>query len=389
VAPNVCHALLRHDICHREHDFRHLLRGVESKLLRIFNIKNIRDYSAVIITGSGTAANEAMLSSAVGNKRILILSNGEFGDRLFDISSIHNANTFIMRFPWGEAFDLDKVSAYLKSSHIDVICIAHHETSSGMINPLEAIGLLARSCGAIFMVDCVSSAGAEEIHMERNNISFCTGSSSKAIESHPGLSFVIGKKTSFEEIKYFPIKTAYLNLYRFYDLMNAASETPNTPAVHLIYSLDQALLNIIDEGFLSHYNKLKDRALKLRKGMLDLGLTFLIDQSSMSSMLTTVNIPSHINPDLFHNKIYEKSIVIYKGKGCFKDKVFQVGHIGNLSFEDIDYFLLTLKNVLKCFDLKLIGECCLKKSKEPKAPNLQMTHDKPHFIAQKVFKGCL
>ena len=354
LAQNVREAICKYDICHREIDFDYLLQSIENKLLALFEIKNTANYRAVVITGSGTAANESMLSSVVGGKNILILSNGEFGERLHGISKIHNENTFLLEFDWGEKLSLKKIKDFLRIQKIDVIAMVHHETSSGMLNPLEKIGKLSKSHGAIFIVDCVSSAGAEVIDLEKCNIAFCSSSSSKAICSYPGLSFVVGETQEFEKLKTLPIKSMYLNLYKFYDFIKTFSQTPNTPAVHLFYALDQALSNILNEGVVNRYANLRDKANKLRQGMLSLGLKFVINQKDMCSILTTVYTPSHIDVGVLRQKLREKSIIIYEGKGYFKNHVFQVGNIGDLSFTDIQYFLNSLKKVLDSF--KPIGE---------------------------------
>ena len=354
VAQNVREAICKQDICHREIDFDYLLQSIENKLLTLFEIKNRADYRAVVITGSGTAANESMLSSVVAGKNILILSNGEFGERLHNISKIHNENTFLLEFNWGEELSLKKIKDFLQIQKIDVIAMVHHETSSGMLNPLEKIGKLAKLHGAIFIVDCVSSAGAEVIDLEKCNITFCSSSSSKAIGSYPGLSFVVGETQEFEKLKNLPIKSMYLNLYKFYDFIKTFSQTPNTPAVHLFYALNQALSNILNEGIQNRYANLRDKANKLRQGMLSLGLKFVINQKDMCSILTTVYTPSHIDVGVLRQKLREKSIIIYEGKGCFKNRAFQVGNIGDLSFTDIQYFLDSLKKVLDSF--KPIGE---------------------------------
>ncbi len=353
VAKNVRMAICREDICHRETDFECLLQSIENKLLKLFEIKNIADYRAVVITGSGTAANESILSSVAGEKNILILSNGEFGERLFSISKVHNKNTFLLEFAWGERFDLERIEAYLKKHEIDIVAMVHHETSSGMLNPLEKVGALLKAYGVMYIVDCVSSAGAEVIDMEKCHIAFCSSSSSKAIGSYSGLSFVVGKTEEFEKLKNLPVKTTYLNLYKFYHFINTVSQTPNTPAVHLFYALEQALINILNEGVSNRYAHLKSKAHLLRKRMLELGLKFLIDQKDMCSVLTTVYIPSHIDVGIFRQKLREKSIIIYEGKGCFKNRVFQVGNIGDLSFDDIQFFLDSLREVLQSFSKAL------------------------------------
>ncbi len=349
VAKNVRMAICKEDICHREIDFDCLLKSIEKKLLKIFEIKNIADYRAVVITGSGTAANESILSSVVGDKNILILSNGEFGERLYNISKIHNKNTFLLNFGWGNVLNLREIEVYLNKHKIDIVAMVHHETSSGMLNSLKKVGALSKANGAMFIVDCVSSAGAEVIDMEKNHIAFCSSSSSKAIGSYPGLSFVIGAKEEFEKLKFLPINSTYLNLYKFYHFIKTISQTPNTPAVPLFFALEQGLVNILNRGVANRHADIRNKANLLRQGMLDSGLKFLIQQKDMCSVLTTVHIPVHIDIDIFRHKLREKSIIIYEGKGFFKGKVFQVGNIGELSFTDIKYFLVSLADVIQSF----------------------------------------
>ncbi len=156
LAKNVREAIGQSDICHREVDFNGLLHRIENKLLKLFQVKTALAYRAVVITGSGTAANEAIISSVVGDKNILILSNGEFGGRLHSISQIHNKNTFLLEFDWGQAFDLEIIERYFNHHSIDVVAMVHHETSSGMLNSIEAIGKLSKAHGAIFVVDGVA-----------------------------------------------------------------------------------------------------------------------------------------------------------------------------------------------------------------------------------------
>jgi hypothetical protein len=178
VAETLRLAISKEDICHRERNFDKLLASIEQKLLSLFQIRRRNQYRAVVITGSGTAANEAILSSVVGTGSILILSNGEFGDRLHKTSLIHNPRSHLIKIPWGKSFDLLEIAAYLERHKIDVVAMVHHETCTGMLNPLTSIGALVKAQGGIFVVDGVSSVGAEVVDMEVSNIAFCSSSSS-------------------------------------------------------------------------------------------------------------------------------------------------------------------------------------------------------------------
>jgi 2-aminoethylphosphonate-pyruvate transaminase len=346
VADTLRDAICRDDICHREPDFDYLLASIEQKILSLFQIRNRDRYRAVVITGSGTAANEAMLSSVVGKGAILILSNGEFGERLHKTSQIHNKNTHLIEVPWGTPFDLPQIDAYLADHQIDVVAMVHHETCSGMLNPLGPVGAMAKACGALFVVDGVSSVGAEVVDMEGCHIAFCSSSSSKAIGSYPGLSFVIGRKKHFKKLKAHAAKTTYLNLATFYEFLKTRSQTPNTPAVPLFYALEQALTNILREGVTKRFARISARADMLRVGMRRLKLEFLVDEADMCSVLTTVRVPPSLAVRDIRKRLREKSIIIYEGKGCFAGRVFQVGNIGELSDYDIRFFLASLKEAL-------------------------------------------
>jgi len=346
VAASLRHAICKEDICHREADFDGLLASIEQKLLTLFEIKKRNRYRAVVITGSGTAANEAILSSVVGDGAILILSNGEFGERLHKTSLIHNKRTHLLQQPWGMPFDADQIAAYLAAHKIDVVAMVHHETCSGMLNPLDVIGALAKDHGAIFVVDGVSSVGAEVVDMEGCHIAFCSSSSSKAIGSYPGLSFVIGRKKQFEKLKHHSAKTTYLNLATFYRFLKQHSQTPNTPAIPLFFALEQALTNILSEGLANRIARIRCRADQLRLGMRKLNLEFVLDEADMCAILTTVRVPPSILVRDLRDRLRETSIIIYEGKGCFAGKVFQVGNIGELSDHDIRFFLSTLRDVL-------------------------------------------
>ena len=346
VADNVRSAAAHADICHREIEFEQVLERVEQQLLDLFEIRVQASYRAIVITGSGTAANEAMLSSVVGDQNILVLSNGEFGERLHAISAIHNEKTSVLSFPWGAPLDVAVIRDYLENHQVDVIALAHHETSSGMLNPLEAIGELAHAHGSTLLVDCVSSAGAESIDMERDHIAFCSSSSSKAIGSYSGLSFVVGRRTEFEKLRGRQAKTKYLDLYTFYEFADQRSQTPNTPAVALFYALDQALANVLRETVSGRRAKILRTATLLREGMTKLGLTFLLDADDMCSVLTTVHLPPGVEISRFRHELRRHSIVIYEGKGPLKGLVFQVGSIGELSTRDVARFLRVLRRAL-------------------------------------------
>jgi 2-aminoethylphosphonate-pyruvate transaminase len=218
-----------------------------------------------------------------------------------------------------------------------------------MLNPVHAIGKLAEKYNLLFVLDTVSSAGAERIDLEKWNVGFCTTSASKSLGSLPGLSLVVGKKEEFEKLKDVPARTMYLNLYKFYDYATNLKQTPNTPAVQLFFALEQAADNILANGVAFHLTERKHLADVMRRGLSQLGLTFLIDEKVMSSSLTTVVVPETLPTATLKKELRKKNIIVYDGKGPFKGKVFQVATIGEINEKDIAYFLTVLKKILVAY----------------------------------------
>lgn len=334
------------DMCHREQEFSDLMKSLNQEILELFEIKNKDSYYPIIITGSSTSANESILSTIVDGKAILILSNGEFGDRLNNISKIHNPNTHVLEFGWANKIDPEKVEEYVKKHGIQIIAMTHHETSTGMINPVKKIGQIAKKYNALFFVDAVSSIGADLIDIEGSNVSFCTTSSGKALASFPGSSIVLGKVECFEALKNVKQRTMYLHLYKFYRFSRDLLQTPNTPNVSGFLALNQAIKNINKEGIRNRIDKIKNHAVVMRQALKKLGLEFLISEEDMSNALTTVKIPKGMTPVEIQKKLRDRKIIIYNGKGPFKDSAIQISNIGEIDSEDIQYLISNFEQIL-------------------------------------------
>ena len=194
VEEEVRQSLLHYDICHRSAEFEELFVDIQAKVLRLFNADD--SYYSVIVSGSGTSANETCLSSvfAEGDEALLI-NNGVFGDRLLEILTKYNVPTHNYQPGWANDPDLAEVEEILKNNpKITFVCMVFHETSTSMINPVNAIGKLAKKYGKRYFVDCVSAAGGQHIDVVENNIDLCTSVGGKCLGCYPGSAYVCGKE---------------------------------------------------------------------------------------------------------------------------------------------------------------------------------------------------
>jgi 2-aminoethylphosphonate-pyruvate transaminase len=347
VSKRVKAAVAAPEIGHREMEFSELLNRVRLKLGKVFGVRNFHRYTTVVLTGSGTAANEALLGSAAIGRRLLALANGEFGERLISLARYLGGAVTPLTMRWGQPFDLGAVEQAMARGNLDAVAWVHHETSTGMLNPVREIALLARRHGLDTYVDAISSLGGIAVDVEANGLTFCTSSANKAIGSIPGLAFVCGQREAFEALAAVRSRSVYLDLYRHFVYNDKQNQTPNTPAVNLFFALDAALDDLLAEGLERRFARFGALARRLRRGFRRLGLRPFIPEAFMSSLLTTLELPPGFGAGEFHDRVKQAGYIVYPGKGILADRVFQVANIGALTRRHCDAFLAALEGIVK------------------------------------------
>lgn len=346
ITEKVRKSLLMPDICHRDSEFKSLLKEVRRLVCIICGVKS--GYKSVVFTGSGTAAIEAVISSFKPmNKKMLIISNGLYGERAYDISCLYKIKVKKINFSCRTKPDLLKIESTLNAYRPEIIYVVHHETTTGLLNPLKEIGRLAKKYNAMLVVDGISSIGGEYLDIKEWGIDVLIGSANKCIRGITGLSFAVLSARFIKALKVLHINAYYLNLLQHF-LKEENGETPFTPAVHSFYAFRQALRELLKETVakrISHYRK---TSFTLRQGLRKQGLQIYVDDDSASLTMSTVILPKGINYKWLHRKCKAKGYVIYKAIGELKDKAFRLGTVGCISQKDVKNFLKTLKSVISC-----------------------------------------
>ena len=257
VSETVRKALRHPDMCHRVPSFENVIQSVQKNLLKIY--KANADYTILLVTGSGTAANETVISSCFSaDDEVLLISNGEFGGRLEELLQIHKVKADILRYEWGELPDVSDVEKKLKTNqHITTIMMVFHETSTSVINPVREVGQLAHRYGKTYIVDGVSAVGGEDVDVVRDHIDFCTCSSNKCLASFAGVGIICASIARLEETRNNDARVAYLNLHRLYHMSQTLHQTPNTPSVTMFIALQAAGERLLEEGLAAQINRYK------------------------------------------------------------------------------------------------------------------------------------
>lgn len=334
------------DLCHREPEFADLLQTTRAKLVHALGLDH--RYSAVLINGSGTAALESAVASSVDpGQKLLVFNNGVYGSRIAQIARIHQIPTVEIRSPLTERPDLSRVAAALKRDRqIGTVAVVHHETSTGMLNPVEEVAALAKKYRKRTLVDAISSIGGERLDLGHAGIGLCVGSAGKCLHGAPGLSFVLVAQEETARVAKLKPRSLYLNLGLHWKAQEAG-EPPFTPAVPLVMAFHAAVDDLAREGVRNRIERYRERAVFLRAGFRKLNLPFLLDEKLLSNTLTALWVPKGREYRQIHDALKKAGFIVYAGQSELKGKILRVAHMGQLLQGDLKEFLRVLKEIVE------------------------------------------
>jgi 2-aminoethylphosphonate aminotransferase len=337
------------DICPREKEFGVLMNGVREDLVKIAS-SSLDKYTCVLFSGSGTAGVEAAISSVVPRKnKILIINNGVYGERMVEIAKIHGISFHELKVKLDEVPRMEEIERILDyDKEIECVAVVHHETTSGILNPIKEIGDIAKRHNCIYIVDAMSSFAGIRFDVEDCGIDFLVSSSNKCIQGMAGLSFVICKKEELEKLGDQRARTHYLNLHKQYEYFKGKGEMRFTPPVQTVYALRAAIDEFFEEGADEREKRYFRNWDVLTMGLREIGFKFLLREGIQSKILTTVVEPENLEFDFekLHDLLYDKGFTIYPGK-IGDRKTFRLANMGAIDHQDIEMFLVALRETLR------------------------------------------
>ena len=340
VSERVRQALLRPDICHRESEFTELLYGIQAKLLKLFVPGAEADYAAMVMTGSGTAAVEsAVMSSLPHGKRMLVLNNGVYGERISQMVGLYRLGVSELKYDWTTRPDPERLRLALRQHpEAHAVGMVHHETTTGLINPVKEIANVVDSQNRVFILDAVSALAGEPLDIAGSHIYMVAGTSGKCIQGFPGLSFVLVRKGFLERMRGYPRRSIYLHLTQYLDDQGRGT-IPFTPAVQVYYAFDEALNELMEEGVAKRILRYKKIATLIRDRMAKLGVKPLLTPDKQSNTITAYHLPEGVTYQPLHDQLKKEGYVIYAGQGQLQNKIFRVANMGALTEAQLVGFL--------------------------------------------------
>lgn len=338
------------DVGSRDAEFINAVKEIRNELLRLAHISQQEGYESIIMQGAGTFGIESVVSSAIGsNDVLLILVNGAYGERIAKMAVIHKLNHHILRFAEDEIVTAEATEKFLKEHHevTHVACI-HSETTTGLMNPVEAVGNVCRQYNKVFIVDAMSSFGGVEMNMRQMQIDYLVSSSNKCIEGVPGFAFVLCKKTELEKTKG-QARTLSLDLYEQWKGLEGNGQFRFTPPTLSIMAFRQAIKELDEEGGITaREQRYKTNKKILDDGMRQLGYKEYLEPAIQGHIITSFLYPGDPNFDFekFYSKLNERGYIIYPGK-LSKANAFRIGNIGQIFPEDVKGLIGAIKEVME------------------------------------------
>ena len=351
----VKYAQVVQDICPREQEFAGLMKGLRSDLLKVVHAPEDQ-YTTVLFCGSGTINIDICINSLVPEgKKVLVVNNGAYNTRAVEVCQMYHIPHIDLKSSVFEQPDLADVEKALKENpDVAVVYCCHHETGTGVLNPIREIGALAHQYGAIFVSDTTSSLGMIPLDVVKDNVDFCMASAQKGLMAMSGLSFIIGRTDIIKASKNYPTRSYYCNLYLQYEYFEKTGEMHFTPPVQTIYATIQALKEYFEVGEEAKFARHRRVFETLHKGVAELGLHTVIDPKIESGLVVSVKYPDDPNWSFekVHDYCYERGFTIYPGK-ISTTNTFRLCALGTIDVKDIEDFFVVLREAMKAHQIQI------------------------------------
>ena len=332
--PTVMEAGGRQMINHRGPEFAALMERIIRRMRPFFGTQA----DIVLLTAAGTGALETAVVNVLSpGDRVLAVPTGAFGDRFAKVAEVYGAGVRRLEVEWGRAADPSVVrAALLEEPDVRAVLLTHNETSTGVTNPIPELAAVIRDVtpDALILVDAISALGAVPFEMDAWGLDLVVTGSQKAWMSAPGMAFAAVGERAWAAAETARMLCFYFDLRRYCDSA-ATGQTPWTPAVAVMYQVDEGLRLMEEETPAGVFVRHAACAAAARAGLVALGFELLADPAHASQTVTAAWVADDLDWKAFNGEVKRRGLVLAGGQGKLKGRIFRVGHLGSVEVEDI------------------------------------------------------
>lgn len=345
IPPSVQRAMNQTMIGHRGKETSQMLKNIAPGLKRVFGTEQ----EVAIIAGSGTAGLETAVVNVVKpGDEVLVVVTGAFGDRFTKICEAYNIKTHVLNVEWGKALDPEEVKDYVAGHpEVKVVFSTYCETSTGVLNPIDRLAKAIQEVSeALVVVDGVSCVGGVETKMDVWGIDVMVTGSQKAFMLPAGLTFVAASERAWKVIEENEQPRFYFSLKKYRDNL-LKDTTPFTPALSLLFGLEQVLTLIEAEGLENVYSRHDLLKRMTRAAFEAINIPLLTTDEDASPTVTAVQ-PEDFDAEEFRKILKQEfAISIAGGQQHLTGKIFRIGHMGYCSPADVLQIISAVEIALK------------------------------------------
>lgn len=346
VRPEVLAAMAKPMLPHRGKAFEALFASCQPGLQAIFGTAR----PVYVGTCSATGFMEAGIRNGPPG-RVLALVNGQFSERFSSIASACGREVDELRVDYGRGFDLLQVKRALGLRDYALVTVVHSETSTGVLTDVRAVSDLAHEHRAMCLIDGVTSVGAALIDFDASGLDYVLTGSQKGLALPPGLAFAVASQRYIDAAAGVKERGLYFDLVE-YERFIAKHQTPNTPAVSLLYALQVQMERILAEGTEARYRRhaaMRDATVKWvaeAAARLGIAMHVLAPEGQRSPTVTTIVLPRPMPPKALVSAVAARGFTIGGGLGPLADTTYRIGHMGEHTLDGLGKCLCAVEGAL-------------------------------------------
>ena len=322
-------------------DYNGIVQSIRTRLVELAtsDAANPDTHTAVLMPGSGTFTVESVVGSVIpSDGKLLVLNNGAYGARITTIARMLKVEAVELGQAEIEPTDLGQVEQMLVADpEITHVAMVHCETTTGMLNPVEAVGEIVRRLGRVFILDAMSSFGGIPMSMELTGAHYLISSANKCIQGVPGFGFVVADRAMLEATEGWS-RSHSLDLFdQWREMETNGGKWRFTSPTHVVSAFARALDELKDEGGIeARHTRYVANQKTMVKGMRALGFRTLLGDDLQSPIITSFYYPDSAEFEFqkFYDALKSRGFVIYPGKVSHA-QCFRIGSIGDVQPEDM------------------------------------------------------
>ncbi len=346
VRQDVLQAMLLPMIGHRGKGIEELMGRISPRLQKVFRTSR----AVYSVTSSATGLMEGGVRNAV-RERVLCLINGSFSERFYKAAKNSGVPCDKLEVPYGAYHSPEMLADALRGGKYDAVTMVHSETSTGVLNPIKELTRVAHESGdVVVIVDTVSSMAGAQVECDAWELDYVCSGSQKAFAVPPGLAFCTANERVFERAKASSRRGLYFDIQELDDYYKK-NQTPNTPAVSLLYALDVQMQHIDAEGIearWARHSAMADRTYAWVEELNNAGhpMSVFAPEGYRSPTVTCIRMPAGKLGSSVTAEMKRKGFVIGSGYGKLKDDMVRIGHMGDHTVDELNVVLDALREVL-------------------------------------------